>query len=258
MGKCVLRSGAGVEAAAAAVAAAVRAAESRLAARAAANASERSSACSRRTVQPLAEIVKQMLNSGKYVLAPTLLMTAGGQMRRDAAESYFKVILGEPASVEQVRHMLFLPEWGNRSQSTPTVHRARYYEAHQIPFTTGFPFGHGLSYTSFSYARLRVDEATRTVAFDLTNAGGVAGAEVPQLYITFPDAAGEPPLNLKGFRKVTLDPSETVTVTFSLSGLDLSVWDATTHKWSEIKGTFKVAVGASSRDLKLKGTMDNL
>ena len=134
----------------------------------------------------------------------------------------------------------------------------RYYEAHQIPFTTGFPFGHGLSYTSFSYARLRVDEATRTVAFDLTNAGGVAGAEVPQLYITFPDAAGEPPLNLKGFRKVTLDPSETVTVTFSLSGLDLSVWDATAHKWSEVKGTFKVAVGASSRDLKLKGTMDNL
>ena len=58
------------------------------------------------------------------------------------------------------------------------------------PFTTGFPFGHDL-YTSFSYARLRVDEATRTVAFDLTNAGGVAGADVPQLYITFPDAAGE-------------------------------------------------------------------
>ena len=50
----------------------------------------------------------------------------------------------------------------------------------------------------------------------------------------------------------------TVTVTFSLSGLDLSVWDATAHKWSEVKGTFKVAVGASSRDLKLKGTMDNL
>ena len=96
------------------------------------------------------------------------------------------------------------------------------------------------------------------MAFDLTNAGAIAGAEVPQLYITFPDAAGEPPLNLKGFRKVALDPSETVTVTFSLSGLDLSVWDATAHKWSEVKGTFKVAVGASSRDLKLKGTMDNL
>ena len=50
--------------------------------------------------------------------------------------------------------------------------------------------------------------------------------------------------------------SSDVTVTFSLSGLDLSVWDATAHKWSEVKGTFKVAVGASSRDLKLKGTMD--
>eukprot|EP00326_Haptolina_ericina_P018660 CAMPEP_0181186720 /NCGR_PEP_ID=MMETSP1096-20121128/10183_1 /TAXON_ID=156174 ORGANISM="Chrysochromulina ericina, Strain CCMP281" /NCGR_SAMPLE_ID=MMETSP1096 /ASSEMBLY_ACC=CAM_ASM_000453 /LENGTH=221 /DNA_ID=CAMNT_0023275633 /DNA_START=29 /DNA_END=695 /DNA_ORIENTATION=- len=138
----------------------------------------------------------------------------------------------------------------------------RYYDAHKIPFTTGFPFGHGLSYTTFSYTKLNVYANrgvpySHTVAFEVSNTGAVPGAEIPQLYLGFPLSAGEPPKVLRGFTKVFLKPGETRTVTFSVSSAETSVWSEVSHGWTPVEGLFNVSIGASSRDIRLVGTLNN-
>mmetsp|Transcript_9552 Transcript_9552/g.18119 ORF Transcript_9552/g.18119 Transcript_9552/m.18119 type:complete len:717 (+) Transcript_9552:36-2186(+) len=130
----------------------------------------------------------------------------------------------------------------------------RYYDAKDIKFTTGFPFGHGLSYTSFHYHELQVSGSS-SVSFKLENTGKVVGAEVAQLYLGFPETAGEPPRQLKGFQKVVLQPGETKSVEISLTPRDLSIWDAKTHEFAVVKGEFDVFVGSSSRDLRLLGKL---
>ena len=125
----------------------------------------------------------------------------------------------------------------------------RYYDAHKLEFTTGFPFGHGLSYTTFDYSDVKASKTE--VTFTVENSGAVAGAEVPQLYLGFPAASGEPPKQLKGFEKVKLAPGASATVTFPLDDRSLSIWDVVTHDWAVQKGTFSVMVGSSSRDIRL-------
>jgi len=130
----------------------------------------------------------------------------------------------------------------------------RWYDAYnQQPL---FPFGFGLSYTTFKYDGLQVrggaDGATVTVR--LTNTGRRAGAEIAQMYVGFPTSAQEPPRQLKGFEKVSLKPGESRTVSFSLDRDALSAWDESIHGWKEYAGAYTVAVGGSSRDLALKGT----
>jgi beta-glucosidase len=130
----------------------------------------------------------------------------------------------------------------------------RWYDAYsQQPL---FPFGFGLSYTTFKYDELQVrggaDGATVTVR--LTNTGRRAGAEIAQMYVGFPAAAQEPPRQLKGFEKVSLKPGESRTVSFSLDRDALSAWDESIHGWKEHAGAYTVEVGRSSRDLALKGT----
>jgi beta-glucosidase len=128
----------------------------------------------------------------------------------------------------------------------------RFYDAMGIKFTTGFPFGHGLSYTEFGYSKLSM-EGTK-ISVDVKNTGPVAGAEVVQLYLGFPEEAGEPPLQLKGFHKTrVLKPGETQKVAMTLSERDLSIWDSQAHAWSKVAGTFKIMVGSSSRDIRLQG-----
>ena len=119
----------------------------------------------------------------------------------------------------------------------------------------GFPFGHGLSYTSFEYSNIQVDSGSRVVSFDLQNTGSVAGDEVAQLYLGFPETAGEPPIQLKGFEKVFLQPNAKTTVKMALTPRDLSVWDVVRREFAVVQGEFAVAVGASSRDLRLKATL---
>lgn len=127
----------------------------------------------------------------------------------------------------------------------------RWYDAHQV--TPKFAFGHGLSYASFAYSDLTVTGLT--ISFTVKNTGTVAGAEIPQLYIGFPSSAGEPPKVLRGFEKVMLQAGGEETVTFALDSGMLSVWDVTEHGWAPVSGTFQVYVGASSRDIKLTGTL---
>jgi len=113
-----------------------------------------------------------------------------------------------------------------------------------------YAFGFGLSYTSFSLSGLTVQG--RTVSVTLSNDGNVAGAQVVQLYLGFPQSAMEPPIQLKGFQKVLLNPKATQVVTFMLSDRDLSIWNADRHAWTIVPGTYVVNVGTSSQDLPLK------
>merc|ERR1712146_63395 len=95
-----------------------------------------------------------------------------------------------------------------------------------------------------------------SVSVTVTNTGSKAGAEVAQLYLGFPSSAGEPPRQLKGFEKVILAPGAKTTVTFDLRPRDLSIWDVKQHAWSPVSGTFEVAVGASSRDIRQTSSFD--
>jgi len=126
-----------------------------------------------------------------------------------------------------------------------------------VNITPRFPFGHGLSYTSFGYAALVVDAASAApaviVSCTVTNTGSRAGREVPQLYLSFPAAADEPPWVLRGFDSVELAAGAASPVSFTLTQRDISTWDAGAHAWAPARGDFKVRVGASSRDVRLEG-----
>ncbi|MGB8847804.1 MAG: glycoside hydrolase family 3 C-terminal domain-containing protein, partial [Terracidiphilus sp.] len=127
--------------------------------------------------------------------------------------------------------------------------------------TTGkhplFPFGYGLSYTTFKFSRLEAPATAATgstvaVGFDVTNTGSVAGAEVAQLYVSDPSAqVDRPERELKGFAKVRLAPGETRHVTLNLDARAFSYWDATAHKWIIDPGKFILRVGDSSENTPL-------
>jgi len=117
-----------------------------------------------------------------------------------------------------------------------------------------FPFGHGLSYTTFSYGKLRVLRSFRRggaiVKVRVRNTGDREGAEIVQLYVGFPQGAGEPPKVLKAFRKVQLDPGARSTVTLTLDRRDLSVWNDQQNRWISPSGRYRLMVGSSSRDIR--------
>jgi beta-glucosidase len=131
----------------------------------------------------------------------------------------------------------------------------RWYDAkNQEPL---FAFGFGLSYTTFRYSDLRVEQKGGehvTVKARITNSGKREGAEVVQLYLGSPAAAEEPPKQLKGFEKVLLKPGEGKVVTLQLSKDNLSAWDEESREWRVYPGTYSVMVGSSSRDIRLKGS----
>jgi len=133
--------------------------------------------------------------------------------------------------------------------------------------TTGkhplYPFGYGLSYTTFKFSNLTAPAAaaamdpTVTVGFDVTNTGNVAGAEVAQLYVSDPSAhVDRPERELKGFAKVRLAPGETRHVTLSLDARAFSYWDEAAHKWTIEPGKFIVRVGDSSENTPLSAEID--
>jgi beta-glucosidase len=123
-----------------------------------------------------------------------------------------------------------------------------------------FEFGYGLSYTNFTYSNLGIQQQGQsiTITASITNSGKVAGAEVPQLYIGFPQSVQEPHKMLRGFDKIMLEPGQTSTVSFGLNtSKELSVWDTPSRSWKVVSGQFNVYVGASSRDIRLYGTFQN-
>jgi beta-glucosidase len=136
----------------------------------------------------------------------------------------------------------------------------RWYNANGV--TPKFAFGHGLSYTTFDYGAVSAvsdhdddDANAYTVTVDVSNKGGRSGAEVVQLYVSFPSEAQEPPYQLRGISKLDLDVSEQGTAAFALTSRDFSIWDTTTHDWSVVNGTFTVSVGSASDNLKSSTTI---
>jgi beta-glucosidase len=118
-----------------------------------------------------------------------------------------------------------------------------------------FPFGHGLSYTSFAYSDLAVTPVAEglRVRFTVTNSGAVAGSDVPQVYVGRPDNAPVPMARqaLAAFERIDLAPGESRTLTLTVPRRQMSYWDEASHTWQMPAGQRSVAVGASSRDLRL-------
>jgi len=136
----------------------------------------------------------------------------------------------------------------------------RWYEAKKKP--VNFPFGFGLSYTTFKIGDIKVSSDTLTkekpvtVSAAVTNTGKVAGAEVVQLYVHDDEASVERPYReLKGFQKVFLQPGESKTVTMPLDWKALAFWDEKTHAWLAEPGTFTLLIGNSSRDVQCSSSI---
>jgi beta-glucosidase len=126
----------------------------------------------------------------------------------------------------------------------------RYYGAAKIPVR--FPFGFGLSYTSFAYAALEAGE--REVSFTLTNTGALAGAEIAQVYVSAKESKlFRPARELKGFAKVYLRPGESGVVTIPLDDKAFRYYNAVTGKFETEGGLYAVEIGASSEDIRLAG-----
>jgi beta-glucosidase len=130
----------------------------------------------------------------------------------------------------------------------------RWYDENRV--TPAYPFGFGLSYTTFRYRGLHVNGST--VRVSVTNTGRRTGIAVPQLYLGLPSpssAVQQPPRQLKGYRSVRLRPGQTASVTFSLDRRAFSYWDVSTNGWRVARGCYRVYVGSSSRDLPLRGVV---
>jgi beta-glucosidase len=119
-----------------------------------------------------------------------------------------------------------------------------------------FPFGHGLSYTTFAYSGLKVVPGKDTeVSFTVRNTGARAGIEIAQIYVSLPASAAEPPKRLVGWQPVELNPGESKTVTVAIPALYVSIFDAAKDAWQVVPGEYKFMVGGSSRSLPLSGTL---
>lgn len=146
----------------------------------------------------------------------------------------------------------------------------RWYDAYNV--TPRFPFGHGLSYTTFSYSQLQLTPLSAkaevlpsnrievrslpvvSLRFLVHNTGKVDGDEITQVYLAYPAAANEPPRQLRAFKKVSIPAGNHQEVTLSLKKDDCAVWNTEKDAWEILAGEYTVFVGASSRDLRLQAT----
>lgn len=147
---------------------------------------------------------------------------------------------------------------------------------HLVPYTEGlavgyrgldalgldpfYPFGHGLSYTKFDYSNLAIEKSETAshlkVTFQLSNRGDRRGREVAQVYLGYPEGAGEPPRVLRGFAGAVLDPGESKLVSIDLTPQSFSYWNAERGAASIAPGTYQIYVGSSSRDLRLASALE--
>jgi beta-glucosidase len=126
----------------------------------------------------------------------------------------------------------------------------KWYDAEKKPVL--FPFGYGLSYTTYQYSDLKVEPGKEpTVRFVVKNTGSRAGAEITEIYVALPPDAGEPPKRLAGWSKVHLNPGESREVSLPINARELSIYDESTDAWKQLPGRYTFMVGGSSKDLPL-------
>jgi beta-glucosidase len=164
--------------------------------------------------------------------------------------------------------------WPKRLEDTPSYTNLSIPGAREVHYGEGifvgyryydktgvqplFPFGHGLSYTSFAYAKLVAPKTVKSgdsfeVSVDVTNCGSVAGKEIVQLYVRDVETSvARPVKELKGFRKLALQPGETQTATFTLDKRSFAYYDVVKKDWVIEPGAFEILVGASSVDIRGK------
>ena len=131
----------------------------------------------------------------------------------------------------------------------------KWYDAENKPVL--FPFGFGLSYTTFSYSGLKVSTGSdTTVSFALKNTGSRAGEEIAEVYAALPAAAGEPPKRLVGWDKVHLNAGESKEVSMAVKTFYLSIYDEASNSWKLVPGTYTLMVGGSSQNLPLVQKID--
>lgn len=125
-----------------------------------------------------------------------------------------------------------------------------------------FPFGYGLTYTSFRYSDLKTtkkslkDGDVTNISFSIENTGDFDSDEVPQLYVSFPGSAVEMPVKaLKGFKRIFIEHGKKVNVTIPLKADDLRYWDPKEHQWTLLPGKVKFFIGPSSADPRLEGEL---
>lgn len=166
-----------------------------------------------------------------------------------------------PLKLEDNPSYLFFPGEGNSSSYNEGIYVGyRYYDKKKMDVL--FPFGYGLSYTTFAYSNLQVDKTelkdtdTLTVSVDVTNTGSVAGKEIVQLYVSDPESfVGRPIKELRDFAKVDLTPGETKTVTFTLDKQAFAYYNTVIHDWHVETGEFIIMIGKSSREIELEASV---
>lgn len=194
--------------------------------------------------------------SGKASPSGKLTMTFPVKFEDHASSTNFPINLKSDIDIVNANK-------GEKKHSVKDVDYTRYEEDVFVGYRyfdsfgkqVSYPFGYGLSYTTFEYANPSIEagNGTYTVAVDVKNTGKMAGKEVVQLYVAAPNSAqmDKPEKELKAFAKTkTLEPGETATVTLTVNAVDLASYDEASSSWVVDAGTYKFLVGASSRDIK--------
>lgn len=204
---------------------------------------------------PWADDVKAILNAylGGQSVAPAIVDVLTGKANPcgKLAETYPVCLKDTPTSFRypdskedvQYRESIFIGY--------------RYYD--KVERNVRFPFGFGLSYTSFEYSDIKLKKKNLTkgegakVTFTIKNTGDVAGSEIAQVYVAKPESKiFRAPKELKGFVKIHLDPGEEKKVSVELDDRAFAFWNTATEDWCVESGEYKILVGASSRDIRLE------
>jgi len=214
-----------------------------------------------------------VLETGNPVLMPWVTRVAGvveaWYPGTSGGEAIARVLTGEvdasgrlpitfPASIDQLAH----PEIVNFGQERPQPYSVEYPEGAAAGYkwydkqnlTPLFPFGFGLSYSTYAYENLtaREEGGKVTVSFTVKNTGTRAGKDVPQLYVGHQGDGWEAPRRLAGWQKVSLQPGESKQVSLTIDPRLLAHFDGKKHKWEIAKGAYELSLGSSSRNFAQK------
>lgn len=204
---------------------------------------------------PWADDVKAILNAylGGQSVAPAIVDVLTGKANPcgKLAETY-------PICLKDTPTLFRYPDSKEDVQYRESIFIGyRYYD--KVERNVRFPFGFGLSYTSFEYSDIKLKKKNLTkgegakVTFTIKNTGDVAGSEIAQVYVAKPESKiFRAPKELKGFVKIHLDPGEEKKVTVELDDRAFAFWNTATEDWCVESGEYKILVGASSRDIRLE------